>query len=286
MAGSAARLQHSIRSLSARLTTVDSASARPCAVISPYRICPLGAHVDHQGGKVLGTAIDRYTVLLFQPHDTTQVHLISNNFDTPASFSFEEAEAHRVSDWSRYAAGAVWALNREAPLSRGISGGVSGELLGSGVSSSASVGLAYLKALADVNGIMLDNETLIQLARSIENDYLNLQSGLLDPAVIAYSRPDALTHMDTRTHELTYIEHPSNIDNACWVIIYSGFSRELTATGFNDRVAECMEAARLMDSHANILSDVSVTHYTEKKSAITRTFSPPCGALLYRASAN
>ena len=35
------------------------------AVVSPYRICPLGAHVDHQGGDVLGRTIDTGTVLAF-----------------------------------------------------------------------------------------------------------------------------------------------------------------------------------------------------------------------------
>ena len=31
-------------------------------VASPYRICPLGAHIDHQGGPVLGMTINAYTI--------------------------------------------------------------------------------------------------------------------------------------------------------------------------------------------------------------------------------
>jgi len=36
-------------------------------VISPYRVCPIGAHVDHQYGPVLGMAIDVGTTLAFVP---------------------------------------------------------------------------------------------------------------------------------------------------------------------------------------------------------------------------
>ena len=34
---------------------------------SPYRICPLGAHIDHQGGPVLGMTVDAYTLMAFVP---------------------------------------------------------------------------------------------------------------------------------------------------------------------------------------------------------------------------
>ena len=36
-------------------------------VFAPYRICPLGAHIDHQLGNVTAMALDRGTWLAFAP---------------------------------------------------------------------------------------------------------------------------------------------------------------------------------------------------------------------------
>uniref|UniRef100_A0A2N9G3X3 Galactokinase N-terminal domain-containing protein n=1 Tax=Fagus sylvatica TaxID=28930 RepID=A0A2N9G3X3_FAGSY len=45
-------------------------------VISPYRICPLGAHIDHQGGTVLAMTIDKGILLGFVPSGDTRFHLL------------------------------------------------------------------------------------------------------------------------------------------------------------------------------------------------------------------
>ena len=38
-------------------------------IFSPYRVCPLGAHVDHQHGLVTGFAIDKGVDLWFNVND-------------------------------------------------------------------------------------------------------------------------------------------------------------------------------------------------------------------------
>ncbi|XP_071907814.1 galacturonokinase-like isoform X1 [Coffea arabica] len=42
-------------------------------VVSPYRICPLGAHIDHQGGRVSAMTINKGILLGFVPSDDSQV---------------------------------------------------------------------------------------------------------------------------------------------------------------------------------------------------------------------
>ena len=49
-------------------------------IASPYRICPLGAHIDHQGGPVLGMTINAYTLLAFVPAADGTVSLQSRNY--------------------------------------------------------------------------------------------------------------------------------------------------------------------------------------------------------------
>ena len=114
-------------------------------VVAPYRICPLGAHVDHQGGHVLGRTINIGTVLGFAPVNGPQVQLLSTAFDTAANFTI--GDAVDMTHWARYAQAAALTLHERQPLSHGLVGAADGALIGAGLSSSASIGLAYLLAL-------------------------------------------------------------------------------------------------------------------------------------------
>ena len=216
-------------------------------IFSPYRICPIGAHIDHQGGVVLGRTLNVGTTLEYEPLDSSQVHMTSEQFGE-SRFVIGDLD---IMHWSRYVQAAARVLN----IKRGMRAHVSGSLIGTGLSSSASVGLAYLKALADVNNLELSANQLVQLEYQLEHDELNLQIGLLDPLTIVHGRRDALLFMDTVSASVFPIPDPPSGDFA-WILAYSGVSRELTKSGFNGRVAQCYEAASRLRDGAKILSHV------------------------------
>ncbi len=228
-------------------------------IFSPYRICPIGAHVDHQGGVVLGRTLNTGTTLEYEPLDCDAIQISSESFGTTQSTIGELDRMH----WSRYAQAAARVLD----VKRGMKAHVSGSLIGSGLSSSASVGLAYIKALADINEIELSKEQLIQLDYELEHEQLGLQIGLLDPLTIVHGKRDALLFMDTITASVTAIPDIPLSDTA-WIVAYSGVSRELTKSGFNVRVEECHEAASLLKEDAHILSDVPPEVFEEKKTLL------------------
>jgi galactokinase len=153
-------------------------------IFSPYRICPIGAHIDHQGGAVLGRTINLGTTLEYEPLDSNEIQISSDQFGQAAFFIGDLDRMH----WIRYAQAAARVLD----LKRGMRAHVNGSLIGSGLSSSASVGLAYLKALADANHIELSDQELVQKEYELEHDILNLQIGLLDPLTIVNGRREAL----------------------------------------------------------------------------------------------
>lgn len=225
-------------------------------IFSPYRLCPIGAHIDHQGGPVLGRTISMGTVLEYEASDSNEVYLNSDQFGQ-AQFKIGDLE---LDHWSRYAQAAARVLNAR----RGMRAHVNGSLIGSGVSSSSSVALAYLKALADVNKLELTNEELVQAEYRLEHNELNLQLGLLDPLTIVHGRRNALLLMDTITASVTPISDPPS-QGFAWIVAYSGVSRELTKSGFNGRVEECKKAASLLKEGARILSDIPREVFEEKK---------------------
>lgn len=205
---------------------------------------------------MLGRTLNIGTTLEYEPLDAKEIHITSDQFgEIKFCIGAEIDKTH----WARYAQAAARVLN----LKRGVRAHVSGSLIGAGLSSSASVGLAYLKALADVNHIELSNEQLVHLDYELEHGQLGLQIGLLDPLTIVHGKKNALLFMDTLTASVSPIPDP--LPSFAWVVAYSGISRELTKSGFNVRVEECHQAAVELLPNAKILSDVPREVFEDRK---------------------
>lgn len=244
----------------------------------PYRVCPLGAHVDHQHGPATAMAIDRAVLLAYAPSPSREVRLESLDFPGTVRFALDDVPPRRADDWGNLPRGAALALGRRHRLERGIVGVTAGKLHGGGVSSSAAAGVAFLLALEDVNRLRVAVEENIELDRWIENDYLGLRNGILDPAAVLLSRRGHLTTIDCQTlaHEL--IPSPRKMPPFRILLAFSGLRRELVGTDYNRRVAECMEAARILlgangrADGAPVLGDVPPDSYDAHKALL---FGPP-----------
>ncbi len=247
-------------------------SGAPVFLINvPLRICPLGAHSDHQGGIVTGLTIDRSVQLLAHPLDRREASLWSANFDDERIVQFPTIQPKTPGDWGNYLRGAVQALSTaHGELTRGFRGVIHGDMPIGGLSSSAAVTIAYLKALEHVNGIRSSTLETIQLVRAVENGYLGLHNGILDQSVILSAKRGALTCIDCSSHTIT--SRPQQTPSAPWeiLVVYSGLSRQLTATPFNQRVSECHQAARELllmakqsASDKPLLGDVDATLFDD-----------------------
>lgn len=217
--------------------------------------------MDHQGGAVLGRTIQLGTTLDYEPLDSNEIYLQSDQLGETKFLIGDLDHAH----WARYAQAAARVLN----IGQGMRAHVTGSLIGSGLSSSASVGLAYLKALADVNHIELSSKDLVQLDFELEHEQLELQNGLLDPLTIVHGKREALLFIDTIVASVTPIPDPPSNDLA-WIIAYSGVSRELTKGGYNVRVAECHEAASSLQNGSWTLHEVPRELFEEKRMSLPK----------------
>jgi galacturonokinase len=227
---------------------VDPATIR--VVKTPLRICPLGAHVDHQQGQVTGMTIDRSILLAFAPTDDGVVRMESLDFEPPTSFKLNQVPPAGKGDWANYLRGAVLALQQYYQLSRGLVGVVSGTMPIGGLSSSAAVTIAYLSALETSNRLVLSARRKVSLVRFTENQYIGLNNGILDQSVILYSQRNHLTGLDCQSFEIDIVESPLPHGNFDILIVYCGLSRVLAGTSYNQRVAECREAAELLLTYA------------------------------------
>ncbi|XP_050260904.1 galacturonokinase isoform X13 [Quercus robur] len=271
--------------------------------ISPYRICPLGAHIDHQGGAVLAMTIDKGILLGFVPSGDTQVVLRSGQFKGEVRFRVDETQHPRHSvgkkgeiladdssklqeecNWGNYARGALYALtSRGNKITQGIIGYISGSegLDSSGLSSSAAVGIAYLLALESANHLTVSLTENIEYDWYIENEYLGLRNCILDQSAILLSSQGCLTFMNCKEHKLVHPPklpktHKTESQKAYKILLaFSGLKQALTTNpGYNRGVAECQEAARIiLNASGNnkmepILSNVQPEDYEAHKSQL------------------
>lgn len=212
-------------------------------IFSPYRVCPIGAHVDHQHGIVTGFAIDKGVDLWFNVRDDAQVNLTSGSFEGEVHIDLMKRTEVREFTWGDYARGAKYALRKRFELTHGIDGYLQGSLPVGGLSSSAAVLIAYVMAYAKANGIILRPFEVVQIASEAEREYIGLSNGILDQSCIALSKKDHLLFLDCDSNDYRLIKkHPSMPEFEIG-IFFSGLTRSLVNSDYNLRVYECKTAA-------------------------------------------
>lgn len=212
-------------------------------IFSPYRVCPLGAHVDHQHGLVTGFAFDHGVDLWFNPTEDGTVCLKGLTFDGEITFDVTKPTQVKEGNWGDYARGAKYALKKRFELKRGIEGEIKGSLPVCGLSSSASVLIAYVMALAKANDIHLTKMEVIKVASQAEREYIGLTNGILDQSCIVLGEKDSLLFLDTDSEQYRVIKKSPRAPEFELAIIFSGLTRNLVSSDYNLRVAECKAAA-------------------------------------------
>ena len=242
-------------------------------IYSPYRVCPLGAHVDHQHGIVTGFAIDKGVDLRFDVVESSRVTLRSETFAGDVAFDIATPTLVKQGNWGDYARGAKFALQKRFQLRHGIDGVIKGSLPVGGLSSSAAVLVAYVMAFAKANNITL---------APAEREYIGLNNGLLDQACIALGKKDHLLMLDCESNEYRLIPKADNMPDFELGIFFSGLTRSLMSSDYNLRVTECKTAAWIVQAYENIplrthdktfLRDVPESMYKRHRDEMPPRFS-------------
>lgn len=251
-------------------------------IFSPYRVCPIGAHVDHQHGLVTGFAIDKGVDLWFSPREDSLVKLKSLSFDGDVEFAIDAATQIKEKHWGDYARGAKYALNKRFKLKKGIEGVLQGSLPVGGLSSSAAVLIAYVMAMAKANDITLQPFEIVKIASEAEREYIGLNNGLLDQACIALGKKDGLLFLDCDTDEYRIIKRNPDMPDFEIGIFFSGLTRSLVNSDYNLRVFECKTAAwnmlaykdaQLKPFDKTFLRDIPKATYDETRDLMPARFA-------------
>ena len=246
----------------------------------PYRVCPVGAHIDHQKGNVTGFAINYGITIAYVPS--------KNHFFEATSLNFEGTKGDNITDigpkkgdWADYIRGAAKVLNDHYEFDEGIYCVIDGNLPIGGISSSAAVIIAFMKALCTVNGYPLEKADVVRLVQEVENTYVGVNSGTLDQSCELYSKKNHLLYLDTSTGRYKLIAQSKNMKPYRIAIVFSGVKRTLVGSAYNTRVDELKSASYELKAYAgmeygsykdSVLRDVPREVFEEHKEKLPKNF--------------
>ncbi|MBP9988910.1 MAG: GHMP kinase [Ruminococcus sp.] len=219
---------------------------------TPYRICPIGAHSDHNLGKITGFAIDKGIYIAYGPKMNGVIEIKSLQFPKRAQWHVMEVPKNKENDWADHLRGATIALNARYPLRIGLCAVIDGELPIGGLSSSAAVIITFLSALSALNNITLTPAEMITISKEAENKYVGVSCGKLDQSCEVYCRKNQLLYLDTKDDSFELIPTSPDMKPYEIAIFFSGLERSLASSKFNMRVDECRSAAYALMAFAGI----------------------------------
>jgi len=219
---------------------------------TPYRICPIGAHSDHNLGKITGFAIDKGIHIAYRPKKNGVIEMTSLQFPKRAQWHIASIPREKENDWADYLRGAARVLSKRHPLSVGLCGVIEGTLPIGGLSSSAAVTLAFLEALCKVNGISLSPEELINTAFEAESKFVGVSIGKLDQSCEVLGKKDHLLYLDTLDGSYELIPENPAMKPYEIAIFFSGLEHNLLGSKYNMRVDELRAGVYAMQAFAGM----------------------------------
>ena len=204
---------------------------------APGRVNLIGEHTDYNGGMVLPAALSVGLEVALTPHDQPISHITSKDHSEPAERMIDEpANGH----WSDTALGALQEARRLGLIDGGADLSIASTIpAGSGLSSSAALMVAILKAAREAKRSGPGDVALALAAQRVENDYLGVPCGIMDQMAVALATPGTAMALNTSSLSYDLLELPR--DHAL-VVIHSGIVRKLTEGRYKERKLECDEA--------------------------------------------
>jgi galactokinase len=220
---------------------------RDVALVSGYapgRVELLGNHTDYNQGAVLAAAIDRGLTVAGMRRDDDVIKLSSQTLDDSIALSLADLRPQAKARWANYALGVVEQFRAAGHQIGGFDAEVSGDLpAGAGLSSSAAFEVATAGFLMALHDMRLDPLAVTRLCRQAENEFVGVQSGLLDQATSVFGRADQVVFLDCQTEQIRTIPFPNGV---VMVIAQSRGKHDLLESLYNQRRAECVAAARAL----------------------------------------
>lgn len=205
---------------------------------SPGRVNLIGEHTDYSRGYVLPMAIEQGTYASVSLNALGILRIYSANYPhiPMQTVRYDDGLYTPQDGYVNYLKGMVLMLSRQGHVfSQGLDVIVQGDLpTSAGLSSSASFELLMGQVLLDMHDAAYEKLDVVKAAKAVENDFLGLQSGIMDQYAIMFAKHGHALLLDTGRLEHTAI--PFDYEDTVLVMMNTNKQRNLTKTDYNERV--------------------------------------------------
>ena len=221
---------------------------------SPGRINLIGEHTDYNGGHVFPAAISLGTYGAARKRDDQLLRFFSGNFEEKGiiEVSLENLHFEPEHNWTNYPKGVLHFLQEAGhTIDRGMDVYVYGNIPnGSGLSSSASLELLTGVIAEKLFDLQLERLDLVKIGKLTENEFIGVNSGIMDQFAIGMGADQRAIYLDTNTLEYDLV--PLDLQDNVVVIMNTNKRRELADSKYNERRAECEKAVEELNRKLSI----------------------------------
>lgn len=221
---------------------------------SPGRINLIGEHTDYNGGHVFPAAITLGTYGAARKREDNLLRFYSANFEDLGiiEVDLEDLTFKKEDNWTNYPKGVLKFLKEAGyTIDKGMDIYVFGDIPnGSGLSSSASLELLIGIIAEELFDLDIDRLDLVKIGQKTENDFIGVNSGIMDQFAVGMSKENQAIYLDTNTLEYEYV--PITLGDHVIVIMNTNKRRELADSKYNERRAECEKAVEELNAVLDI----------------------------------
>ncbi|WP_223594402.1 galactokinase [Neobacillus bataviensis] len=240
---------------------------------APGRINLIGEHTDYNGGHVFPCAITYGTYAVARKREDQLVRLYSMNFAEKGiiEFNLNELEYDNNHNWANYPKGMIRYVKEVGyEIPTGFECVIQGNIPnGAGLSSSASIELLTGVLVNGLFNLEIPRLDLIKLGKKVENEFIGVNSGIMDQFAIGMGVKDAGILLDCQTLKYEYAQ--IHLENHKILIMNTNKRRELADSKYNERRAECEEALAQLQQKLPIeaLGQLSEEEFDTNQTLIT-----------------
>lgn len=221
---------------------------------SPGRINVIGEHTDYNGGHVFPAAISLGVYGVYGPREDKKVCLFSGNVDGDiVEFDIDDTTVEKDDRfWANYFKGMITYLREKYDnIDHGFNLYIKANLpSGSGLSSSAAIEMLMGIILKDEFNLDVDRIALAKMGQRTENEFVGLNSGIMDQFACIMGKKDSAIFLDCNT--LDYEYKPLALGDYEIIIMATNKPHTLADSAYNDRVRECHDAVKKLQVKLDI----------------------------------
>ena len=207
------------------------------AASAPGRVNLIGEHTDYNGGPVLPIAIAARTTVAVGPGDPEVLEAVSARDGQVVRVCWRD---ELPPGGASYVAGVLrelWA-HEVLPATAGARVAIASDVpVGAGLASSAALAVAAARALSLLADRRVAPRQIAGIAYRAEHDHVGVRCGVMDQTIAALAKPGQALLIEAASLVTRPIPFRARL-----LVVDTGVRHKLSATPYNDRVAECRAA--------------------------------------------